>query len=114
MNTDPADPTTPAPGRPWAAGIGLLLLGLAVSAFANQLALRGGAGPALAALGTMGYLAGVLVSGSGIHRILWYGPARRSRAVRFLLTAVVTVPAFVGTAILLSVLMSVFQRRFMP
>lgn len=116
MDTNPAPPElepAPPPGRPWAAGIGLLLLGLAVSAFANQLALRGSSAPAIAALGVMGYAFGVFVSGTGIHRILWWGRTGRSRAARYLLTAVVTVPAFVGTAILLSVLMSVFQRRFM-
>lgn len=106
--------TTAAAGRPWAQGIGLLVLGLAISAIASSVGLGGGATPALAALGVMGYLAGLVVAGSGVHRILWFGPARRARATRLVVTAVVTVPAFFGAALLLSVFMSVFQRRFIP
>jgi hypothetical protein len=105
---EPADPR----GRPWAQGIGLLLLGLAVSAFANGLVLAGAPGPALRALGITGYLGGVLVSGAGVHRLLWPEASQRSRAARLLVTALVTIPVFVGTAIFLSLLFTVLQLRF--
>jgi hypothetical protein len=100
------------PHRPWAQGIGLLLLGLAVSAFANGLALSGDTGPVLRTVGTAGYLLGLVVAGAGIHRLLWFGRTGLTFG-RLAVTALVTVPAFVGTALLLSVLFSIFQRRFM-
>jgi hypothetical protein len=104
------DPTE-RPGRPWAAGIGLLLLGLAVSAIANGVSLSGG-GTVLRVLGTAGYVLGVLVAGAGIHRILWVGPQRRSRAARVLVTAVVTIPTFVVAALFFSLLFTILQIRF--
>ena len=108
--TDP-DAAEPA-GRPWAKGIGFLLLGLAVSATSNALALQGETAAALRALGAVGYLGGVVVAGAGIHRILWVGPPARGRFGRLVITALVTVPAFILTAIVLSVILTVTQRRF--
>lgn len=103
--------TTERQHRPWAPGIGLFLLGLAVSASASVLGLQGEAAPASRALGTAGYVGGVVLAGAGIHRILWVGPTRRPRATRLLVTALVTIPAFVATALLLSLLLTVVQLR---
>jgi len=106
------DTTAVAAGRPWAQGIGLLVLGLAISAAANGLAQSGGAEPLLRTLGTAGYVAGLVVAGAGIHRLLWVGSAGPRRWVRVLVTAVVTLPAFAAVALVLSMLMTVFQMRF--
>ena len=100
-------------GRPWPQGIGLGLLGLFISALANVLLLNAESGPALRALGVLGYGGGLFVCGSGIHRLLWVGPSQRSRWVRVLVTALVTPPAFAAAGIVLGLLMSVFQIRFM-
>jgi hypothetical protein len=100
------------PDRPWAQGIGLVLLGLAVSAFANALAMSGDPTPALRALGITGYVAGIVIAGAGVHRILWVGPAARSGWGRLLVTALVTIPVFFGTAIVLSLLFTILQFRF--
>lgn len=100
------------PGRPWAAGVGLLLLGLAVSAASNALAMEGKAYPLVQALGVAGYLLGLGVSGAGVHRVLWAFPTPKPIWARVLLTAVVTLPTFVAAAILLSVLLTVTQVRF--
>jgi hypothetical protein len=112
MDTPETTEATEPTGRPWAKGVGLLLLGLAVSAAANALGLQGETSLASRALGAAGYLAGLCVSGAGIHRILWIGPPGRRRWIRLLVTALVTVPAFVLTAIFLSVLLTVVHRRF--
>jgi hypothetical protein len=100
------------PGRPWAQGIGLLLLGLVVAALANVLALGGDHGPAVRTLGVLGYGGGLTVSGAGVHRLLWVGSPRRARWVRLLVTAFVTPPVFAATGVLLGLLMTVFQLRF--
>ncbi len=100
------------PDRRWAPGIGLVLLGLVVSAFANVLALGPGAGPALRALGVLVYIGGVVVSGSGIHRLLWAGRSTRPRWVRLLITALLTPPVFAASGILVGLLMTIFQARF--
>jgi hypothetical protein len=98
------------PGRPWAEGIGLVLLGLGVSAVANVIAMNASPGAALRALALVGYLAGVLVSGTGVHRVLWARSARTGRG-RFVVTALVTVPVFAATALLLSLLLTIVQLR---
>jgi hypothetical protein len=108
---DALDTTEPG-ARPWTKGVGFLLLGLAVSAAANALGLHGETGLALRAFGTVGYAAGLLVAGAGVHRILWVGPPARGRWLRLVVTALVTLPAFVVTAIVLSVILTVVQRRF--
>jgi hypothetical protein len=98
--------------RAWVEGVGLVVLGLAISAVASGLALQGRPPPLLAVLGWSGYLGGVCVSGAGVHRILWTGRSGRSRAVRVVLTALVTVPVFALGALLLSVLFTILQLRF--
>jgi hypothetical protein len=100
------------PGRPWALGMLLLLVGLVVSAVANGGALQGEPGPALRAVGWGGYALGFAIAGAGIHRLLWFGPSRRSFAFRLVLTAIVTVPAFLAAAIFFSVVFTVLQIRF--
>ena len=99
------------PNCPWAQGIGLLLLGLAVSAVSNALAMQGEAGAALGSLSLAGYLGGVVVSGAGVHRLLWIRPSGR-RVLRILVTALVTIPVFAVTALLLSLLFTIVQLRF--
>jgi hypothetical protein len=100
------------PGRPWAAGIGLLLLGLAVSAGANALGLHGETSPAVRTLGAAGYVLGLVVAGSGVHRVLWAHPTARARWARVLLTAAVTLPTFAAVAIVLSLILTITQMRF--
>lgn len=110
---EPAEATEEAarPARPWAQGIGLLLLGLAVAAVSNALAMQGTPGAALRTASLAGWLAGVAVSGAGVHRVLWVRPSAR-RAARLAVTALVTVVAFAGTAIFLSLLFTIVQLRF--
>ncbi|HET8538570.1 MAG TPA: hypothetical protein VFL83_01730 [Anaeromyxobacter sp.] len=100
------------PGRPWAAGVGLLLLGLAVSAGANALAMQGGGGPIAGTLGAVGYALGLVVSGNGVHRVLWARSARGARWTRILLTALVTIPVFAAAAIVLSLVLTITHMRF--
>ncbi len=97
--------------RPWGMGLCLLALGLVVSGVANGPGLYGDPGPLLRAVGSAGFIAGLLLAGAGIHRILWVGPSRRSRLVRVLITALVTFPAFVGVGLLLAFLFSFQQLR---
>lgn len=104
--------TTDRPQRPWAQGIGLLILGLFISAAANGVTLYGGSGPALRAAAVLGYGLGVLVAGIGIHRLLWIGSSRRRRWERLLITGIVTIPAFLGAAILFSIVFTILQIRF--
>ncbi len=104
--------TTERPGRPWAEGFGLLVLGLAVSAIANALGLQGEPGPLLRTIGWAGYVLGLVVAGAGIHRILWVGPSQRKRWSRLLVTALVTLPAFFALALVLSLIFTIFQIRF--
>lgn len=104
---------TEGPLRPWAAGIGLLLLGLFVAMAANVAGLSApGAGAGARAAGAIGYAAGLLVCGAGLHRLLWYRPSPRPRWVRLLVTALVTPPVFAVSGLVLGVLMMMFQARF--
>lgn len=109
----PGMETTARTERPWAQGIGLLVLGLVVSAFANVSGLHGEPGSALRTLGFLGYVAGLVIAGAGVHRVLWVVPTARSRPARIFITVLVTLPTFVVVALVLSVVMSIFQRRFM-
>lgn len=109
----PGMETTAGTERPWAQGIGLLVLGLVVSAIANVSGHYGDPGSLLRTLGFVGYAGGLVIAGAGIHRILWVGPTARSRPARIFVTVLVTIPAFVVTALVLSVIFSIFQRRFM-
>jgi hypothetical protein len=107
-----ATPGPEQPSRPWAVGIGLLFLGIIVSGIANGVALYGSPGAILRAVSWAGYVLGVVIAGSGIHRVLWFGPSARSRGVRLAVTVLVTIPAFLVTALLFSVVFTVLQIRF--
>lgn len=107
---DQPEPTRP-PGRRWGLGTALLLLGLAIAGIANAPGLEGDPGPALRAVGKVGYAAGVFVSGFGIHRMLWTSRSTRPTGVRVLVTAIVTFPAFVAAGILVGTLMTLVQAR---
>ncbi len=105
--------TTAGMERPWAQGIGLLVLGLVVSAIANVAGNQGDPGSLARALGFVGYAGGLVIAGAGVHRVLWFGPSARSRPGRIFITVLVTIPTFILTALVLSVIFSIFQRRFM-
>jgi hypothetical protein len=109
----PAMESTAGRERPWAQGIGLLVLGLVVTAIANVWGQHGDPGSVQRTLGFVGYAGGLVIAGAGVHRVLWVGPTARSRPARIFITVLVTIPTFVLTALVLSVIMSVFQRRFM-
>jgi hypothetical protein len=99
------------PGRRWGTGIALLALGLAIAGIASAPGLQGDPGATLRAVGSVGYVVGVIVSGFGVHRLLWSPRSTRPRGVRLLVTAVVTFPAFVAAGILLGTLMTLIQMR---
>lgn len=105
--------STEAPGRPWAASIALVLLGLVLATFANVAGLSaGGQGAAVRVAGALGYATGLLVAGVGLHRLLWFGPSARPRWVRVLVTALVTPPVFAVSGVVVGALMMMFQARF--
>jgi cytochrome b561 len=99
------------PGRRWGPAIALFVLGLAVAGVTNAPGLQGDPGPTLRAVGSVGWVAGLIVSGLGVHRMLWRPRSPRPPAVRILVTAIVSLPAFVAAGILLSVLMTLIQLR---
>lgn len=101
-----------APGRPWAATIGLVMLGVVVAGIANVSGQYGEPGSAQRFLGFLGYAGGLFVAGIGVHRFLWFRPTARSRPARVFLTVLATLPTFVLAALFLSVFLTVFQRRF--
>ena len=105
---------TERPARPWAAGIGLLLLGLFVSAISSTATWASAPGGATRALGWAGYAAGVVVAGVGVHRLLWFRPTRLGRGVRLLVTALVTPLAFAAGALFFSLIFTIIQLRFPP
>jgi hypothetical protein len=99
-------------GRPWAQGVGLLVLGLVLSGISNGVAQHAGPMSAARVLGTVGYVAGIVVAGAGVHRVLWSGKSPRPRWARVILTGLVTLPVFAAAAVLLGLLMMMFQARF--
>jgi hypothetical protein len=54
---------------------------------------------------------GVVISGFGVHRMLWSPDSPRPRALRILVTAIVTYPAFVVAGIAVGLLMTLIQLR---
>jgi hypothetical protein len=108
----PDQPESDEPERPWAQGLGLLVLGLAISAIVNGFALQGEPGPVARTLAAIGYAAGVVIAGLGIHRLLWFRPSRRSRGTQLLVTALVTPLAFAGGALFFTLLFTILQLRF--
>lgn len=100
--------------RPWAEGIGLLVLGLVVTAVSNVWGQHGEPGSVQRALGFLGYAGGLVLAGAGVHHVLWVGPTARSRPARIFITALVTLPTFALAVMVAVVFMSIFQRRFMP
>jgi len=96
------------PGRPWAYGIGLVLLGVLVASGANALRMMWGH----VALGAALYLTGLAVAGYGVHLLAWFRPSRRPLWQRILATAALTVPAFVVGGILLGVVFLIAYARY--
>lgn len=103
---------TEAPSRPWAAGIGIVLLGLLVASVANVAALSAaGSGAAVRIAGALGYGAGLVVAGAGVHRLLWYAARPRPRWVRLLGTALVTPPVFAVAGVVVGVFLTLLHAR---
>lgn len=100
------------PGRPWAFGMGIVVLGLMTSIIANAFAIQHKGDPDTRNVTNAFYALGLLVSGLGVHKLLWFGPSRRPAWLRLLITAVVTVPAFALLGILLSFLFLMMFYRF--
>lgn len=103
------------PVRPWAAGIGLILLGLFVATVANVVGVSApGASAPVRVVGGLGYAAGIGLCGAGMHRLIWYRSTRRPRWFRLLVTVLVTPPVFAVTGIVVGTLMTLFQMRLLP
>lgn len=100
------------PVRPWAVGVLLVVVGLVIATIANVTALSAGQGGGVRALGAIGYGLGLLVAGLGVHRVLWFGPPRRTRLFRIVITALLTPPVFAAAGVFIGVFMTLFQSRF--
>lgn len=100
------------PGRPWSMGTGLVLLGLMVAMISNAYGIQNKTDPSIRPYTNAFYALGLLVSGGGVHKLLWFRPSSRPVILRVLLTAVVTVPVFVLLGILLSFIFLMMFYRF--
>lgn len=104
-----------APHRPWAVGIGLILVGLVVATVSNVTGLSApGGGAPVRAAGGLGYAAGIVICGAGLHRLIWFRPTPRPRWLRVLVTAVVTPPVFAISGVVVGTLMTLLQARLRP
>jgi hypothetical protein len=118
MSVEPASRVAPArgagekPPRPWAYGIGLLILGLIIAAIGNAIGMHGPPGSQYRMVAAVIYPFGLLVSGTGMHRLIWWGPSRKPGWLRLLITAAATVPAFALAGILLSFMFLLAYLRF--
>ena len=103
---------TEKPERPWAFGGGMVLLGLMTSIIANAVSIQDKDNPDTRAITLVVYGAGLLISGAGVYRLLWFAPTRRPVWLRVLLAAVVTAPVFALLGVLLSFLFLMMFYRF--
>jgi hypothetical protein len=116
--SDPGPGATPTggdpgtPGRPWSFGGGLVLLGLLIAIIGNAVGIQHKADPNYGPLTQAVYAFGVLVSATGVHRLLWFRPSARPLWLRVLVTAVVTVPVFALVGLALSFLILMLFYRF--
>ena len=99
-------------GRPWAMGGGIVLLGLMTSIIANAWGVQHKEDLSLRPYTNAFYALGLLVSGWGVHRLLWFQPSRKPSWLRILITAVVTIPVFAAVGLLLSFLFLMMFYRF--
>jgi hypothetical protein len=99
-------------GRPWAMGGGIVLLGLMTSIIANAWGVQHGDDPGLRPWTNTFYAVGLVISGWGVHRLLWFRPSPRPAWLRALITAVVTVPVFALVGLVLSFLFLMMFYRF--
>ena len=99
-------------GRPWTMGGGIVLLGLMTSIIANAWGIEHKEDLGLRPWTNTIYAVGVVISGWGVYRLLWWAPSPKPAWLRVLITAVVTVPVFVALGILLSFLFLMMFYRF--
>lgn len=99
-------------GRPWAMGMGLVLLGLMVAMISNAYGVQNERDPSIRPFTNGFYALGLLLSGWGVHKLLWFRPSSRPAFLRVLLTAVITIPVFALLGILLSFIFLMMFYRF--
>jgi len=99
-------------GRPWAMGGGIVLLGLMTSIIANAWGVQHKEDLSLRPYTNTFYALGLLVSGWGVHKLLWFAPSPKPAWLRVVITAVVTVPVFAAVGLLLSFLFLMMFYRF--
>ena len=59
-----------------------------------------------------GYALGLLVSGGGVHKLLWFRPTNRPAWLRVVVSAAVTVPIVALLGVLLSFVFLMMFYRF--
>ena len=112
MEETSRDQGTETPERPWAFGGGMVLLGLMTSIIANAVSIQDKDNPTTRAITLVVYGAGLLISGAGMYRLLWFAPSRRPMWLRILITAVLTAPVFALLGVFLSFLFLMMFYRF--
>ena len=98
--------------RPWAMGGGIVLLGLMTSIIANAYGVQHKEDLGLRPWTNTIYAIGLVISGWGVHRLLWFRPSPKPAWLRVLITAVVTLPVFAAVGLLLSFLFLMMFYRF--
>lgn len=99
-------------GRPWSMGLGIVFLGLMISMVSNAYGVQHDGDPTIRPLVNGGYALGLVVSGWGVHKLLWFRPSTRPAWVRVAVSAAVTIPTFALAGILLSFVFLMMFYRF--
>ena len=100
------------PERPWAFGGGMVLLGLMTSIIANAVSIQDKENQTTRTITLAVYGLGLLISGGGMYRLLWFAPSSRPMWLRILITAVLTAPVFALLGVILSFLFLMMFYRF--
>jgi uncharacterized BrkB/YihY/UPF0761 family membrane protein len=103
---------TEQPERPWAFGGGMVLLGLMTSIIANAVSIQDKENQTTRTITLAVYGLGLLISGAGMYRLLWFAPSSRPMWLRILITAVLTAPVFALLGVILSFLFLMMFYRF--